>query len=247
VKSATRALNIVEFVAVNDGVSLTDVMRALEIPRSSAHGLIKTLEASKWLRRERSGLYKLGGRAWILGRSNSVENAWMGELNEVLSQITRETKEAAQFSILDGTECVYMAVQESPQPMSLYSRIGSRLHAHATAAGKAMYSLLDPEEYERSIANLQFQRMTDRTITDREDFDKAIDEVRRRGYATDIEEYVPNSICVSSAVDLRDSFGFLGAISITMPRHRQPESWPEGFLPTLRAAVSRIGSGGVNG
>src|SRR5699024_5780921 len=156
VKSATRALEIVELVASQDGVSLTSVMQALDEPKSSAHALLATLEAEKWLRRDRHGVFKLGVRAWVLGRSKSVAGAWMNELSEVLSDITEETQETTQFSILEGAECVYLAVNESPQPMSLYSRVGSRLHAHATASGKAMFSALDGDEYERAKSELSF-------------------------------------------------------------------------------------------
>lgn len=240
VKSAMRALDILELVAAHDGITLTEVMSVLSIPRSSAHGLLSTLEQSRWLRRDRTGQFRLGGRAWMLGKSRSAESAWMDELSDVLKEITRETRETAQFSTLDGTECVYQAVSESPQPMSLYSKVGSRLHAHATAAGKAMFGLLDKAEYDEALARLGFERLTDSTITTPEDFTSAVDEARARGYATEAEEYVPNSICVSAAVDLRQSLGFIGAISVTMPRHRQPDGWPAMMLPALQAGIDRL-------
>src|SRR3954453_18391643 len=69
VKSADRALAIVEFVADQGSVRFHDILTGLSLARSSAHGLLRTLVSSGWLLHDpETRIYSLGLRAWQDGQ-----------------------------------------------------------------------------------------------------------------------------------------------------------------------------------
>lgn len=65
VKSAERALSILELFSSPDrALTFTEVAQALGYPRSSLHGLLRTLAARDWLRHDpATRRFRLGVRA----------------------------------------------------------------------------------------------------------------------------------------------------------------------------------------
>lgn len=72
VKSAARTLAVIEHLARHSSASFTDIVSGLQLPRSSTHGLLRTLHAAGWLRQDpESRRYSLGLRAWQVGQQYS--------------------------------------------------------------------------------------------------------------------------------------------------------------------------------
>ena len=69
VKSAVRTVALLEYLAArhDSPARLREISAALEMPRSSAHALLRTLVAQGWVRSDESGtLYGIGVRALLL-------------------------------------------------------------------------------------------------------------------------------------------------------------------------------------
>jgi len=62
----------------------------------------------------------------------------VGLLGSILDDLARQFGETVHLGRLDGAHIVYLAKRESVHPLRLYSAIGRRLPAHATALGKAL-------------------------------------------------------------------------------------------------------------
>ncbi|OYO16461.1 IclR family transcriptional regulator [Enemella evansiae] len=240
VKSAERTLAVIELVARRDGVTLSEIADALTLPRSSAHGLLRTMVSADWLRLDEGGRYRLGVRAWLVGRSAGAYAGMLDPVRGVLARATAATGETCQFVALDGTDSVYLAISESPHPMRLFSHEGSRLRAHATAVGRAMLSALPAVELDDLLTGLAPERFTEHTVTDPAALRALVDRARSDGYATEQNEYVVGSTCVAAAVGTADEVGLTCGISITTPSFRQPADWPGPQLAALRAAVDEV-------
>jgi IclR family pca regulon transcriptional regulator len=65
-----------------------------------------------------------------------------------LEALTGAIGETAGLAILDGTEIVYVAIAMSPRLTSVRINLGTRLPAHATAAGQVLLAHLPPAELE---------------------------------------------------------------------------------------------------
>lgn len=128
VKSADRALALVEFVAAERATSFTAILEALDLPRSSAHGLLQTLTASGWLEHNpQSKQYSLGLRAWQVGPQYRGHHDLENLAKPVMDRLVRAVGETVQLARLDGVENVYIAISESEKEMRLASSVGSRL------------------------------------------------------------------------------------------------------------------------
>ena len=72
VKSAERALALIEFLASHGATSFTQILDRPQLPRSSAHSLLRTLQASGWIEKNaETKLYSLRLRAWQVGQQYS--------------------------------------------------------------------------------------------------------------------------------------------------------------------------------
>jgi DNA-binding IclR family transcriptional regulator len=241
VKSADRALAIVEFVASKGTATFTEILEALSLPRSSAFGLLNTLVNSGWLDHDvRTKRYTLGLRAWQVGQMYSGHRDLAHLAKPVMDRLVGQLGETVQLARLEGIENVYIAISESPQPMRLASSVGMRLHAHATGIGKALLSMIDAEDSRTRLSSVALPRLTERTVTDVDQLEGLIDEARRRGYAIDDEEFVSGCRCVAVPLLVSKDGDVVTAMSVTMPTSRTTGDWPANILGPLRDAAEEI-------
>ena len=67
VKSAERALRVVELLATSGPTTFAELRRELGMPKSSLHALITTMKSSGWVTSDRRGAFALGFRAHAIG------------------------------------------------------------------------------------------------------------------------------------------------------------------------------------
>lgn len=241
VKSAARALAVVECVAEAGAISFNDISARLGIPKSSAHGLLKTLESDQWVTQNSdSRLFSLGLRAWQIGHMYDGHRGLAETAKPIMDALSHETGETVQLARLDGVENVYIAISPSPNPMRMASSVGMRLHAHATGIGKALLSTLEPDEAHRRLAAVVLPRLTAKTVTDPDDLIRIIGTAADVGYAIDDEEFIEGCRCVAMPVTTEAETGIAAAISITLPSQRTPEGWPHSLYEPLARAITSI-------
>jgi DNA-binding IclR family transcriptional regulator len=242
VKSADRALAIIEFVADRGTVRFQDILSDLSLARSSAHALLRTLVSTGWLQHNpQTRTYALGLRAWQIGQKYNGNRGLAEIARPHMDVLSKTVGETVQLARLDGIENVYLAISESPHPFRLASSVGMRLHSHATALGKSLLSQLDPEEVRDRLSAVVLPRFTDRTITDPAALLDEIERSRRQGYSTDEGEYLAGTRCVAVPL-LNDRAQLIAALSVTAPSVRTGDDWPEPVLAELRTTATAIRS-----
>ena len=240
VKSADRALAIIEFVADRETVRFQDILSGLSLARSSAHGLLRTLVANGWLQHNpETRTHTLGLRAWQVGQKYNGNHGLAEIARPHMDMLAKTVGETVQLARLDGIENVYIAISESPHPFRLASSVGMRLHAHATALGQSLLSQLDQEEARRRLTSVVLPRFTERTVANPEALLEEIDRTRRQGYSTDEGEYLPGTRCVAVPL-LNDGAGLIAALSVTAPSSRTNNDWPAPVLAELLTTAATI-------
>jgi DNA-binding IclR family transcriptional regulator len=242
VKSADRALAIIELVADRGTARFQDILNDLSLARSSAHALLRTLVSTGWLQHNpQTRMYSLGLRAWQIGQKYNGNRGLAEIALPHMDMLAKTVGETVQLARLDGIENVYLAISDSPHPFRLASSVGMRLHSHATALGKALLSQLDPEEAHRRLTAVILPRFTERTITDPTALLDEIDRTRRLGFSTDEGEYLDGTRCVAVPL-INDGAELIAALSVTAPSMRSGENWPEPVLAELRTTATTIRS-----
>lgn len=220
VKSASRALAVLELLAeLGRPVSFAELAETLGYPRSSLHGLLRTMEGQGWLEAGEHGRYTLGIKTFEVGNSYVRATDLAGTARPYMQRVSRELNETVQLAILDGLDCVYIGKIDGSQALTLQSAVGRRLHAHASGIGKVLLAGEDPKELAERMGEGPLTEYTRGTITDVQVLRKELDQVRRQGFAEDDEEYTPGVRCV--AVPVRGVSGeVVAGMSVAAPAFR---------------------------
>ncbi|GLY71168.1 IclR family transcriptional regulator [Amycolatopsis taiwanensis] len=216
VKSARRAVDLIETFAANDvWLSLSDLHARTGFPRSSLHGLLRTLLDAGWLESDpNTARYRLGVRALLCGTAYLDRDPVVSFATEALERIREKTGFTAHFARRNGTEVVYLETREARRSTHLISRVGRTLPTHATALGKALLAELTHDEIDQ-LMPAELPALTPNTITTREALHAECAITRERGYASEIEEGTPGVRCVAAVIPYR--IPGTDAISCSMP------------------------------
>lgn len=237
-------MDLLDLLANNrHGLSFGDIRTALDVPKSSLHGLLKVMTDRGYLSLDtQTRLYRVGVRVWESGHAFSSATDLARVAQPHLAALLGELNETIQMAILDGLENVYIAKQDSDHPLRLVSDVGRRLPAHTTALGKMLLAMLDSEELDRRLDGVTLQSFTEATISDTDDLRAMVAKIRRRGYAEDLGEYTIGLYCV--AVPVMDRPGHVvAAISCSVPVARlgkRPTTVRTQFLEPLQRTAAAI-------
>ncbi len=216
VKSAQRVADILELVgASTEPIGAGSIASSLGLPRSSAYGLLYTLQYKQFLERDGSGRYSLGSR--LLALANSSRQLFnIGRFaRPPMQQLARELQVTCNLGVLDGHNIVYVEkVQDYSHPVRLETYVGAAMPAHATAMGKVLVAEMNESDRQRWLEDHSFTAMTARTRGSVEQFRRDLDDYHLVQYAVDNEEFSEGVTCVASGV--RDFSGqVVAAVSLT--------------------------------
>jgi DNA-binding IclR family transcriptional regulator len=223
VKSARRTIDLLETFAENPAwTSLADLHVRTGFPRSSLHGLLRTLRDAGWIETDTGGTrFRLGVRALICGTAYLDRDPAMPHATEALERVREQTGFTAHYARLSGAQVVYLETRESRHSMHLVSRVGRTLPAYATSLGKALLAELTEGEL-TGLLPQSLSPLTENTITSRDKLRDELAVVRERGYAFEHEEGTTGVACVAAVVPYR--IPATDALSCSMPADQATDS-----------------------
>lgn len=205
-----------------EGASSAEIEKALEIPKTTAFRVLRTLCAGG-MAQKRGNLYFAGSRLIRIGLQ-ALNGAKLRESSvPVLRELTRQTGQTSHIAILSGTQSLILEVCDSSGPVRVASRAGTLVDLHCSSTGKVFLAFALADELDELLANVPAAR-TDRTLTDAAAIRRELEVIGERGYACDDEEYHKGVRCVAAPVyDLNGSVA--AALGITgttadIPRER---------------------------
>lgn len=157
-----------------------------------------------------------------------------------LQRLSMQTGETANLAVLDGHEVVYLVRSNSPRIISIGFHVGARMPAHVVSPGLAVLSTYDEPALDAWLAEHNFARFTNNTMTDAAGFRAAVKLAEQRGYGW-AEQYVDVGLC-GLAVPLTDRKGrCVGALSMTFQAHVYPgDSCLTRLLPAIQEAAHTL-------
>ncbi|SDY54435.1 IclR family transcriptional regulator [Halobellus clavatus] len=238
VKTAQTTFQIVEALKSLDGATLTELSDHLDIPKSSAHNYLRTLEHLGYVV-ERDQVYEVSLRFLDLGGyARSRERLYSIALPE-MERLAETTGEYANLLVEEQGLGVFLARERGENAVSLDSYAGQSVKLHTTALGKTILAYLPDERVEEIIERHGLPRKTEHTITDRSDLFETLTAIREREHAYDREERIKGLNCV--AVPILSDDDIAGSLSVSGPVSRMDEDRIESeILPELRRAANII-------
>ncbi|GAA3940098.1 IclR family transcriptional regulator [Actinoplanes auranticolor] len=218
VPAVIRALDILELFLDRPQLSAREVMERLDLPRTTVHELLVTLEARAYLISVpgQPVQYRLGMPLFQLGAAFAGRLDLVREAQGVARDVAAACDEAVHVAVLDGADVIYLVKVDSTHPVRMVSAVGRRLPAHCTAVGKVLLSDLDEAGLDAVLKKGALTGMTPESITDPEGLRAHLERVRAEGVAFDNGESDSAMRCVAAAI--RDHSGAaVAAMSVSAP------------------------------
>lgn len=217
VRSVARALRLVQIVADGpaEGLSLSDLAKAVGASKSTTLALARTLVAFGMLRDGRPGpRYTLGTGLIRLGDIARGQLP-LGDLcRPMLTDLSDLTKMTSRLAICDDGFPVFIERVDGPGSVRFHTPLGQRELPHASAAGKAMLATMTEAQVRDLCGQVGLARRTSHTITDFASLLENLALVRSNGFALDDEEDAEGIFCLGAAFFGHDGV-VAGAVSVT--------------------------------
>ncbi len=196
IRSIERAAAILRVLAATSrgigmraspGAGVAELSRELQLSRATVHAILRTLEFEGFVERDSdSGRYRIGETLLPIGFSYLEACALrMAALNAAYA-LSAKTGEGVRVGTLHGSRVLIVhhltRRNSSHEPLD----VGGLVPVHATALGKAL--LAHDRDLLTELAAVGLVRFTHATRTDPARFQQELDEVRSRGWSTEIGE-----------------------------------------------------------
>lgn len=239
VQSVDRALTILELLAADGHLGVTEIAALLSVHKSTASRLLATLEAHGLAEQlPDRGRYRLGVGVLRLAGATRSRMDLVQESRPVTSALAAEVGETVNVVILSGRETLYLDQVSGTSALQIHNWVGKRNPIHATANGRVLLAHVSEAERDAILAALtdsggELARLTMRTLVTREAVLADLEQIREQGYGVVRDELEVGLTAVAAPV--RDSAGdVIASLSVSGPTFRI-----EGRLEPISAQVSR--------
>jgi DNA-binding IclR family transcriptional regulator len=222
-----KAVGVLHTIAESP-CGLAELCDRTGLPRATAHRLAAGLEVHRLLARDGDGRWRLGPAVSELAARAS--DPLLAASASVLPRLRDISGESVQLYRRDGTWRICIAAVEPPAGLRDTVPVGARLPMTAGSGAKVLLAYSDDATRQAVLPTAKFS-------------DRALAEVRRRGWAQSAAEREPGVASVSAAV--RDARGtVIAAISVSGPidrMGRRPGArWAADLLAAADALTRRL-------
>lgn len=240
--SVVRAARILVCLAHSKApMTLAEIATALEIPKSTAYGILRDLVNESFLTVSPTRSYSVGLKAFEIGSAHLRISGTVGVVAPELARLTRALNITSHYAVLDDTDVVYLCKEDPPAlGIQLASSVGARLPAHLTAVGKACLAWIDDEDLPGHV-DLESPGVDGLTVPMPE-LTAELCQVRDQGFAIDNAVAAAGIQCVAAPVF--DLAGLKGAIGVSLLRGTGEALEPIAHDVSTAAARATIALGG---
>lgn len=157
-----------------------------------------------------------------------------------LQAVRDETGDSSSMAVLSGHDILYIAHVSTNRRIRLGASVGTRFPAYATSLGRVLLAFQDEAVIEEYLATAELARLTEHTITSKQELRERLREVRSSGYDSAQDELDYGIVSVSVPIFDRD-FQIAAAINCSTSTTRvSRDELVATRLPLLKRASREI-------
>ena len=243
VPAATRTMRVLRFLASQpDPAPLERIMRACDLPRSTAYHLLRTMVDEGFVvHLAEEARYGLGPAAHEVG-GGYVRQAPLARIaRRPVADLADDSGQNAHLAVLHGRDVLYVIEERAPGRPSLVSDVGVRLPAHLTASGRAVLAALPAAQVRALYPDRDAFVLRHGTGPATPSALRAVlADTRQRGYATEDGDVTPGFASVAAVV--LDHTGHpVAAVAVTVDgRDTSPAAYADAVRHTAAALTRRL-------
>lgn len=237
-ETVARAFEIIEILWEENGASLAELSQLMDIPKSTAHGYLCTLESTGFATYE-DNEYKLGYQFLTVGGRLLHRSGFFHAARPEMQRVAAETGELPNISVEENGECVILHSVRGDQSLALGLYPGVRVPIHTQAAGKVLLAYMSEQEVKAILSSKNLEKITENTTTDSDVLMNEINDIQEQGYAYDWDEQVLGMGTV--AVPILSQNNIIGSFAISCPTGRiQNREYRDELIQQAREAANAI-------
>ncbi|UGY15499.1 helix-turn-helix domain-containing protein [Bradyrhizobium septentrionale] len=239
VQSLERGFQILRaFDREHPSMTVSEVAGRTGLTRGTAQRFLLTLVDLGYAEHD-GKRFGLRPKVLDLGFAYLASNDVWDTVEPFVEEVVNELNESCTVGVLDWPDIVYVCRVQAHRVVNAALSVGSRVPANASSLGRVLLAYLDPQVLDRYLLDTPLPARTRHTITNPRELRKALNEVRKNGWALGDQEYEEGVRSVS--VPLRNRQGsVIAAIKVVAPTSRATkEEMIRRFLPVLRQAAER--------
>jgi DNA-binding IclR family transcriptional regulator len=200
--SVKKAFEILRALSSSkEGLGVSEIARGLNMAKSTVHGMTSTLEGLGAVTRDpHTKRYRLGLTLFELGRLAYSQIDLKTLARPVIEELMEKTQASVFLGILNWDHVTVLDIVESRQDLKITAPIGTTMSLFAGAVGKVFLASMEESQSQKIIRSKGLTRFTKNTIVDPELYFQELENVRKKGYAVDDEEYILGVRAVASPI-----------------------------------------------
>ncbi|MDC0609790.1 IclR family transcriptional regulator [Vibrio sp.] len=229
-----RTAKILNILAMHkEGVTITMLARQTDLPRSTVHRLVASLEEEQLVIHHEEGV-RLGPA--LLALATAAHTDFVTVARPAIEALGRRTRETIDVSVYRGSYAVSVDQYPSDYELRVVSPIGTAFPINTTAHGKAMLAQLTQEQLYAVLTN-GLEQKTQNTITSHVQLIEVIDNIKKRGFAIDSEEHALGVCGLGFAINCGHNAIYAVSMGIPALRYYENKDW---YLTELMKTKSEI-------
>ena len=240
-RTLSRGLRMLELLGTHpEGLALYELADRLDLPRSTAFNLARTLTDLDYLVFDaNTNRYSLGLRMFEVGSAAIQRIDILSVIRRCMTEVYHQINETMHLGIRAEMDVLYIDKLESTRSIRMTSYVGCRQPMYATALGKAILAGMTDAQVSSLYRRCNFQPMTEHTISSRAELLQQLEIIRNRGYALERDESAQGVSC--AAVAIEDQAGApMYAISVSVPSFRVSDEELDRYGRLLLAARNQV-------
>jgi IclR family acetate operon transcriptional repressor len=244
VKSVVRSLDVLEVISDHQPITVGELTRLLDLPKSTVQRTLVTLHEAGWLRQTSDAVTSWEISPKILAirppalRDGELYAAARGPMSE-LRDATNETVHLVLPNEDDGVILIDRA--DCDQPVRSYSPLGYRSPYMTTATGKAIMAYLGADDVARILRAAPADQF-DGSELSVATLSRDLARVRATGYSLNLLEHRPG-VCAIGAPILDARQRPIASICISIPSMRFDKTKVDAWAALTVEAAARISQG----
>lgn len=245
-----RAFRLLEALAHEpEGIALAELADEVALPKSACHRLLSELVAAGYARQLRErGAYVLTSKLPAIGLAFLGGAGIIDIAQPVIHRLAEASGELVRLAIVDGDRLTFVAKAQGARSGLRYDPdMGIDVRLSCSAGGHAWLMTLSEERATELIAHQGFgppKEFGPKAPTTFRALMKILEEDRKRGFSTIVEQYAPGMSAMAAPV-LRRGGAAIGVITIAGPLMRLTPQRMLDLGKPLLAAAAELGVAGA--
>lgn len=182
-RALERGLRVIKFFANRERpATIADVARGTGLDRAVVRRILLSLKSLGYVQHD-EGRYSLLPSVLELGYAYLSSDPLPAIADARLEPLAEQLQESCSLGVLgNGRRVTYLSTVQFKRVVGPTLTVGTSADPHLTSIGRTLLAHLDDDECWEVLGELNFDQVTPRTMTDRDEFMATLAEVRDQGW-----------------------------------------------------------------